>query len=114
MSEIPPPPPPPAAPVPQQPLSPSDERLWATLGHAGIIILGIIAPLVVWLIFKERSEFVDDQAKEALNFSILGTIVTIVTCGFGWIVVIIFCILAAIAANKGERYRYPFNWRIIK
>ena len=32
MSETPPPPPPPAAPVPQQPLSPSDERLYATLG----------------------------------------------------------------------------------
>ena len=128
MSEIPPPPPPPpAAPVPQQPpLSGSDERLYATLGHAGIIIIGFIAPLIVWLIGKERSEFVDDQGKEALNFSILVTIgyvassiLTFVFIGFllfplVWIFSVIFCILAAIAANKGERYRYPLNWRIIK
>ena len=128
MSETPPPPPPPpAAPVPQQPpLSGSDERLYATLGHAGIIIIGFIAPLIVWLIGKERSEFVDDQGKEALNFSILVTIgyvassiLTFVFIGFllfplVWIFSVIFCILAAIAANKGERYRYPLNWRIIK
>ena len=119
MSETPPPPPPPpAAPVPQQPpLSGSDERLYATLGHAGIIIIGFIAPLIVWLIGKERSEFVDDQGKEALNFSILVTIgyvassiLTFVFIGFlvfplVWIFSVIFCILAAIAANKGERYR---------
>ena len=128
MSEIPPPPPPPpAAPVPQQPpLSGSDERLYATLGHAGIIIIGFIAPLIVWLIGKERSEFVDDQGKEALNFSILVTIgyvvssiLVVVFIGFlllplVWIFSVIFCILAAIATNKGERYRYPLNWRIIK
>jgi len=125
MSEI--PPPPPAAPVPQQPpLSASDERLYATLGHAGIILIGFIAPLIVWLIGKERSEFVDDQGKEALNFSILVTIgyvvssiLVVVFIGFlllplVWIFSVIFCILAAIATNKGERYRYPLNWRIIK
>ena len=127
MSETPPPPPPPAAPVPQQPpLSDSDERLYATLGHAGIIVIGFIAPLIVWLLGKERSDFVDDQGKEALNFSILVTIgyvassiLTFVFIGFllfplVWIFSVIFCILAAIAANKGERYRYPLNWRIIK
>lgn len=108
-----PPPPPPSTPAPQ-PLSDSDARLYATLGHAGIIIIGFLAPLIVWLLAKDRSEFVDDQGKEALNFSILATIATIITCGIAWIAVVIFCILAAIAANKGERYRYPLNWRIIK
>jgi uncharacterized Tic20 family protein len=120
------PPPPPAQPAPQAPLSASDERLYATLGHAGIIIVGFIAPLIVWLIGKERSEFVDDQGKEALNFSILLTIVyvvgwitSIIFIGFllvlaAFVISLIFCIQGAMAANKGERYRYPFNWRIIK
>jgi uncharacterized Tic20 family protein len=108
------------------PLSESDERLYATLGHAGIIIVGFIAPLIVWLIGKERSDFVDDQGKEGLNFSILvtigyivGSITTPILIGFlilpvVWIASIIFCIQAAVAANKGTRYRYPLNWRIVK
>jgi len=127
MSETPPPPPAAAPqPQPQQPMSQSDERLYATLGHVGIIIVGFLAPLIVWLIGKERSEFVDDQGKEALNFSILitiayiiGAITSVILIGLlilfaAFVVSIIFCIQGAIAANKGERYRYPFNWRIVK
>ncbi len=75
---------------------------------------------------RERSEFVDDQGKEALNFSILSTIAYVVSsilifAIIGILMVIavgigtlVLCILAAIAANKGERYRYPLNWRIVK
>jgi hypothetical protein len=108
------------------PLSDSDQRLWATLAHAGGIILGFIAPLVVWLIYKGRGQFVEDQAKEALNFQILVVIAGIVAgilsfVGIGlllypvvWIGNLVFCILAAMAANKGQAYRYPLNWRIVK
>ena len=31
-----------------------------------------------------------------------------------WVLTIVFGIQGAVAANKGELYRYPFNWRIIK
>lgn len=109
------------------PLSPSDERLWATLAHIGGIVFGFIAPLVIWLVFRGRSRFVDDQGKEALNFQILlviaaigFSIITAVTLGIGgllflsFIVALVFMIQGAIAANRGELYRYPFNWRIIK
>ncbi len=48
-------------------------------------------------------------------------VLSCVTLGFGTllfipfgIVVIIFCILAAVDANKGNAYRYPFNIRMIK
>jgi uncharacterized Tic20 family protein len=116
------------APSPGAPVSQSDERLWATLAHAGGIILGFIAPLVVWLIYRERSAYLDDQGKEALNFQItvlIGwvavSILAGVTFGIGgllWFVVaignLVLCIMAAIAANKGERYRYPFALRLIK
>lgn len=127
MTEYPPPPPQsPQPPYAPQPMSQSDERLWATLAHAGVILFGFIPPLIIWLVFRERSAFVNDQAKEALNWSILmaiasfiGAITTIAFIGFiilpvVGIAVLVFGILAAIAANKGEQYRYPFNWRIIK
>lgn len=108
------------------PLSPSDERLWATLAHVGGILFSFVAPLVIWLVFRERSRFVDEHGKEALNFQILVTIVYIVssilffvvigfvTFAIAWIGVIVFGIQGAIAANKGAGYRYPVNWRIIK
>lgn len=119
------PPPPPATPA-AQPLSESEERLYATLSHVGIIVVGFIAPLIFWLIGKDRSRFVDNQAKEALNFSILvtiGYVIGTVTVPFligllilptVWIVSLIFCIQAGMAANKGTEYTYRFNWRIIK
>ncbi|WP_082099344.1 DUF4870 domain-containing protein [Demequina maris] len=131
MTENPPPPPQSPPPPPQQPYAPqpmteSDERLWAMLAHLGIILFGFLPPLIIWLIFRERSAFLDDQGKEALNFSILVTIAQIVA-SILWVVLIgivlsfavgiatlILCIMAGVAANRGERYRYPFNWRIIK
>ncbi|MES1171434.1 MAG: DUF4870 domain-containing protein [Actinomycetota bacterium] len=124
MSET--PPPPPAAPQPAAPLSESDERLYATLANGGNIIFPLIAPLIVWLIFRERSTFVDTESKEALNFGILAVIVYlvasftfIIVIGFllwpaMFIVAVIFGIQAVIKNNKGEHYRYPFSLRLIK
>ena len=114
------------APTAGAPLGDSDQRLWATLAHIGGVLLGFIAPLVVWLIYKDRGRFVEEQAKEALNFQILvaiayvvASVTTIIGIGFlifplVWIFSLIFSIMGAIAANKGEAYRYPLNWRIIK
>ena len=108
------------------PLSPSDERMWATLAHVGPILVGFLAPLIIWLVFRERSRFVDDQGKEALNFQIflaivyvVGVITAALVIGIfillaAWLLAIVFGIQGAIAANRGELYRYPFNWRVIK
>ena len=113
-------------PQPAAPLSESDERMYAMLSHIGIIVFGWLPPLIFWLIGKDKSAFVDNQAKEALNFSILltigyiiGWVTSFILIGFliipaVWIVSLIFCIQGGLKANKGEEYRYPFNWRIIK
>ena len=108
------------------PLSDAEQRQWAMIGHLGPILVGFIAPLVVWLIYKGRGQFVEEQAKESLNFQILvaiayfvSAILTVVGIGIVtgflvWVGALIFEIIAGIAANKGEAYRYPLNWRIIK
>ena len=110
----------------QPPLSDSDQRMWAMLSHVGGILFSFIAPLVIWLVFKDRGRFVDEQAKEALNFQItliiayvVGGILSIIIIGIfivllAWLAAIILGIMAAIAANKGEAYRYPFALRLIK
>ncbi len=134
----PPPPPPPAAATPpppmaapgamvgEQPLSPSDERMWAMLAHLGGIVFGFIPSLVIMLVFGKRSAFTNDQAKEALNFQItvaiawfVALILTAVVIGalllpIIGIVNLVFCIIAGLAANKGELYRYPFALRLVK
>jgi hypothetical protein len=92
----------------------SDERTQAMLAHLSIIILWFIGPLIFWMIGKEKSAFIDDQGKEALNFAITGTIAGILTCGLGWLAMYVFAIIGGLAANKGETYRYPFSWRVVK
>ena len=110
----------------------NEQKQWAMFTHLSalfgyIIPFGsIIAPLVMWQLKKNEMPFVDDQGKEALNFQITMAIAAIicivlmlVLIGFLliWIVGIldlIFIVIAAIAANNGEAYRYPVNLRLIK
>ena len=109
-----------------QPLSPSDERLWATLIHVGGIFFGFIPALVGYLVLKDRGAFIRAHTQTALNFQltmligyIVGYILTLVFIGFivlaaVGIVILIFSIIAAIAANKGEQYSYPLTIQFIK
>ena len=118
--------PPPGYAAPVAPLSDSDQRMWAMLAHLGGLLFWFAAPLVIWLVFKGRGRFVEEQAKEALNFQILMTIVYVIGIITSWLIfgifiliaggiaALIFIIMAAIAVNKGEAYRYPVNVRLIK
>jgi uncharacterized protein len=106
-------------------VSDSDRRTWSMLAHLGGIVLGFIAPLVVWIMYKDRDEFVKDQAQEALNFQItlaigwvVAVVLSFVAIGFLlypvlWIGGLILSIMGGMAANRGERYRYPFALRLI-
>lgn len=111
-------------------MSPADERLWGLLAHLSWIagsIVGIspLGPLVVFLVFKDRSPFVRRHAVEALNFWITAYIglaisvaLMLILIGFVTFAVIgvaalVFSIIAALAANRGEEYRYPFTLRLI-
>lgn len=113
---------------PQQPLRPDEEKMWSLLAHLGGILFSFVAPLVIWLVFKGRGPFLEDQAKEALNFQITvaiayvaSWILTGVTFGVlsflpfvVGIAALVFCILAGVAANKGQWYRYPVTLRLVK
>jgi len=136
------PPPPPlnAPPEPSAGAGSAEERQWAMFAHLSALVGGVvttgwgafIGPLVIWMIKKDTMPFVDDQAKEALNFNIsvgiiflalllmsimtlgIGLIIAIPAwfiVGIGWLVV---TIIAAIKANEGVAYRYPLTLRLIK
>jgi len=95
-----------------------DARMWAMLCHLTGLV-GFIGPLVVWLIKKEDSPFVDEQGKEALNFQltmliygIVAGLLSLVCIGIILaialsITALILLIIAGIKANDGHHYRYP-------
>jgi uncharacterized Tic20 family protein len=127
-------PPPPPATTP----SVADEHTWAMLGHlsafsAFITGLGcVIGPLIVWLVKRDTMPFAGEQAKEALNFNITAIIAafalgafTLITLGIGALLTVplalalflgwfVLTIVAAVKANNGEHYRYPFTIRLVK
>ena len=54
----------------QAPMSPSDERLWATLTHISIPFFGFVGPLIAYLVFKDRSPWlkeIDDRGAQLLD-----------------------------------------------
>jgi uncharacterized Tic20 family protein len=103
-----------------------DDKTMAMLSHLLGIVLGFVGPLIIWLIKKDQSPFVDDQGKESLNFQIMlvigyviGSVTSMICIGFliipaVWIFGIIFSIIAALKAKDGVAYRYPVNLRLIK
>jgi len=110
------------------------ERTYATFIHLTLLAFHVVplalvlAPLILWLIKKNESPFIDDHGREALNFHIslllygvaIIPLLGVLTCGVGFILYlpvyalgILGTIFAAIAANKGEYYRYPATLRFV-
>ena len=103
-----------------------DARTFAMLAHLLAIFTCFLGPLIIWLVKKDEHPYVNEQGKEALNFQITVAIayiasglLTFACIGFLLlpavaILDLIFCIMACIATNKGEHYRYPLSIRFIK
>jgi uncharacterized protein len=115
----------------QQPLTPDQERLWGMLAHllsfvAAYIALGFLAPLIVLLVFGQRSAYVRAHAVESLNFNLswllyavvavilaflLVGILILIALGIAYLVLII---IASVRANNGEFFRYPLTIRFVR
>lgn len=110
----------------------SDQRTYALLMHLSLLaaiasVPPVLAPLIMWLIKRDSGRFIDDHGKEAINFqisvllyAIIAALVGMVTCGVGFFVLpalavlaVVGAVMAAMAANRGEYYRYPATIRFI-
>ena len=108
------------------PLSPSDEKLWSTLIHLGGIFFSIVPALVGHLVLKDRGPFVAAHTKTALNFQLTLLIVYVAGGFLQWLIfpviavvaagifALVMSIVAAVAANNGQYYRYPLTIEFIK
>jgi len=109
----------------------ADERTWGMLAHLSALITGLfgltfLGPLIVWLTKGKESSWVEQQAKEALNFQITATIALFVAafttlCLVGFVLLpllgvaaLVLTIIGTIKANNGEMYRYPATIRLVK
>lgn len=100
------------------------------LCHILPIAVGFIAPLVIWLIKKDHSRFLDHHGREALNFQLNVAIATFGLAIISMVLMFVFIgfllfplifliaigalvleILAGIATNRGEWHRYPYIYR---
>lgn len=115
-----------------------EERTWAVLGHLAAIIaavvsvgwLSFVGPLIIWALYKDKSPFVRRAAAGAFNFNlaiwamiVVGwvlffTVLLIPVAIILWIVAgvaaLVFHIRAAMRANRGESYSYPWGITVLR
>jgi uncharacterized Tic20 family protein len=109
-----------------------DDRQWAMFAHLSAILttytlgMGFLGPLIIWLVKKDQSRYVDYHGKEALNFQLTVLIFELISIALVCVVVGIFLlialgafslvmsIIAGLNANSGQRYRYPLTIRFVK
>ena len=120
---------------PGGPLS-AEERNWAMAchlaafsGYLGIPFGHILGPLIVWIMKRDTSAFINEHGKEAMNYNIsitiyftvcflvgitiIGLLVAIPAAIALGIADIVFRIIAAMKASNGERYSYPMTIRFL-
>jgi uncharacterized Tic20 family protein len=111
----------------------TSERNWAVfchLGGFGVYLLPfafghILVPLVIWLMKRNDSPFIDENGREALNFQISVTLYGIVAGVLAFVLVgfvllailaafqFVLMVIASVRASQGEVYRYPLTIRLI-
>ncbi|MBI5974601.1 DUF4870 domain-containing protein [Staphylococcus canis] len=103
-----------------------NERLMALLIYVTSFFTALIAPLIIWLLNREESHFVDITGKNYLNFFIsyfiwisISTALMIVLIGFITtpilaIMSFIFHIIGIIKAYNGEHYLPPLSIRFFR
>jgi uncharacterized Tic20 family protein len=103
----------------------SDDRNFAMVAHLLGIFTYFFGSLIIWLVKKDESAFVGQEAREALNFQItllichaIAGILMFVLIGFLfipilWVINVVFSLMGAISSSQGHAYRYPFAIRLI-
>lgn len=110
-----------------------EEKTFGMLAHLSALAqfviptLGsILGPLIIWLVKKDQSEWVNQQGKEALNFNIsiaiyavVAGLLTLVLIGFVLLIALgifwlVMVIIATVKVNNLEDFQYPLTIRLIK
>ena len=108
-----------------------EDRNWSTISHISTIsgcfipLANVIAPFIIWWMKKDAYPYVGKQAKEAMDFQISMTLYLLISIPIIFIVIgipiiiavavfdVVMTVVAAVKANEGKAYRYPFTFRLL-
>jgi uncharacterized Tic20 family protein len=91
-----------------------------------IFLIGVLAPLVLWLVLKDTDPEIDHHGKESINFQLnilfwwlIAFVLSFCLIGIPILIVLpivelVLVIVAAVAAVQGQRYEYPAIYRILR
>ncbi len=102
----------------------SEETRYAALVHVLGLLTGFIGPLIVyWL--RSEEDLVRDQAREVINFQLTTALAQVASALLVLLMLgvltalavlvaeVVLSIIGALAAARGERYRYPVCIRFV-
>src|SRR5690625_2954569 len=104
----------------------NDDRLFSMLIYVLSFPFPLLGPLVIWLLKRDESVFVDCHGKEYFNFfvsyfiySAVSGFLVLVLIGIPMLIVlgimgVVFTIIAAVQSYQGVRYRFPLVIRFIE
>jgi uncharacterized protein len=104
----------------------SEERMLAAILYVVSLFFPIIGPLVIWLLKKDESSFINYHGREYFNFFISYTVYSVISGILVFLLVgilllwvlgimaLVFTIIAAVKAYEGNEYRFPLVFRLIK
>jgi uncharacterized protein len=102
-----------------------DPKTMAMLSHLLAIFTGFLAPLIIYLVNGEKDPYVRHHSAESLNFQITVAIAYVISFVLIFVLIgllllplvfigaLVLEIMATMAANRGEWYRYPVNIRLV-
>jgi uncharacterized Tic20 family protein len=87
-----------------------EEMNWAAVAHASILvtlllglvtggvgaILGVIIPALIWYVYREKSEYVADQARQATIFQLAGFVALLALAIAGTLLVVVGWAVSAV------------------
>jgi hypothetical protein len=123
---------------PKPPLAPSDERTWAMIAHLSVLLnlvtgfLGIVAALVIYLVYKDRSKYVAYQSMQSFVFQLIWWFGGGILAGLSWVITgissavligllciplacvisllplaaMVYGVIGAIQCNNGQDFKY--------
>lgn len=112
--------------LPAEPAPTQDEKNLGLIMHVlSLVGFSLIGPLIVWLVKKDESAFINAQGRELLNFQLsflIYTIACIPLCfmliGIPLLIVVgiaafILTIIGLVKATEGKIYRFPVTIKML-
>lgn len=106
-----------------------EERTWCTLMHVSQLlnysIVGIVVPVLLWILGKDTSAMVNRHGNRMMNWIIssliyyaIAFLLCLIAIGIPIVFVlgilgIVFPIIAAVKANSGQAWSYPLSIKFL-